>query len=352
MKKVFISCFLILLFFNTHSQTMEVGIRTSDFHGRAQEKSNWCWAACIQAILGHYRIDVEQSEIVKRTFGENYNGEIPNLGGSVQNISNNLNNWEINIFGTPTHISSVFFPHAPTDDDLIRFLKQKQPIYISYKSSLSTNHAILIISCRYIIESGRCKVIDFTAVDPWPSKDNVRNDGVVNYNYNNFYNLFNYFWIITKRTIGHLQVSNKNLRSCYTPFCEELKKVVNDYGNKFINLRGSEVLENKIYRSTIKFPGEKGSHILIGSKAPTYFVSFYSSYNRDSCEVVYENLLKELAFFDVDVEEQSSKKIRFNKTVFFNIGDDISITVSKKYIANKFSASLTVQSERYADLFE
>lgn len=307
--KVFIlsSTFNLLLlipnFLFSQTNLKEVGIGDKDFYPHAQENTNWCWAASIQMILEHYKVYKTQTEIIERTFGRNYNGELPNLGGSVQTISNNLNNWEVDYIGRPSEIKSVFYAHPPSSAELVYFLKDKQPIYLSYKSSSSTNHAIVITSCRYFETTDGPQVVDLTVRDPWPSKENVRADGLIKYNYSSFSSLMNYFWIVSVRFKGHTKASSTLITECSSPFCSSLKKVLNDFDSKFPNLRG-EQMGDITYRSTIKFPNERSSYLFTGT-SQYYYVNFYKGRNLDSSKLIYEDLKANFELAGISVEETS-----------------------------------------------
>ncbi len=360
MKKI-LNIFFWGLTINSLAQSniKEVGILDKDFFAHAQEKTNWCWAASIQTILGYHNVLLSQTEIVDRTFGKNQTGELPNFVGSVQVISDNLNNWEIDLLKRPIKINSVFYPYAPTPNELINFLKNKQPIYISYKSSLSTNHAIVITSCRYIETNGSYNIIDFTARDPWPSVENVNSDGIVKYNYLNFSNKFNYFWIISTRLKGHISIPIEPINNCSSPFCETLKTILKDYGNNFNNLK-SQKITTKIFKSKIIFPNEVTSQIRDfeglnydndGKVFPSYKVTFYKGTIKDSSIIMFENLKSNFNFLNILLEENTNSDTGIfnskNKSVHMYIGDGIIISLNWRYDEkpSKYYVNMEIQSE-------
>ncbi len=344
------------------SQILEVGIPSDKFPAHAQEKSNWCWAACIQMALEYDGVYISQSEIVYRTFGANFNGELPNLGGSVQNISSNLNGWEIDIANRQIEVASVFFSHPPSASEVVYFLEQKKPIYISYKSSLSTNHAILIISCRYIETSNGLQVIDFTAVDPWPSSENVGTNGIVTYNYSVFYPLLNYFWIITTKRSGHVNASQSSLSHCSLPFCSSLLKILEDYDNNFDNLKGQEIVEGRVFRSKIKFPNEissmisdfRGRNFGQDHKAyPSYVIRFYKGFNTDSSRIIFDDLKANFELLNIKLEESSTgsphnnySKSFQNRTIHIHFDDERVVTL-KLFLGSdgRYNVVMHIQSE-------
>lgn len=282
----------------------QVGLDENRFYTFQQQKTNWCWAASIQMVLFYNHIIVEQPEIVQRTVGANYNGEIPNLGGSVQMISNNLNKWQLDIVGRQTSITSDFIPHAPSAEEMIENLKKQQPIYLSYKSSLSTNHAIVITSCRYIETAKGYEILDFTVRDPWPSPENLATKGTLKYSYKAFYPLMNFFWIIALKVSGNNIASSKDLSSCQTAFCTTLAKILNGFNNSFIEIKQDAASSTISFRSKLKFQNEIFNHISNG-EYPSYFADFYDGSNYDSSFIIYQQLKAELNFIIPGLEESS-----------------------------------------------
>ena len=57
-----------------------------------QQKSNWCWAACIQTILRFNDENLKQSEIVENVYGEPYNWTAS--GNDIAEAFNGWHGWK------------------------------------------------------------------------------------------------------------------------------------------------------------------------------------------------------------------------------------------------------------------
>lgn len=98
---------LILLFavnFAVNAQTFRGGeifrIKDSDVYWAAvkteyfvesvarQEEDNWCWAACIQAVLRYHDMRFSQSDIVRQVYDDSYDWT-----ASGNRIAQSLNGW-------------------------------------------------------------------------------------------------------------------------------------------------------------------------------------------------------------------------------------------------------------------
>lgn len=53
-----------------------------------QYKENWCWAACLQMVLEYYGLEVSQSRIVERAYGDDYD-----LTANGEDIAAAVNGW-------------------------------------------------------------------------------------------------------------------------------------------------------------------------------------------------------------------------------------------------------------------
>ncbi len=340
---------------NSYCQTTvkEVGISDSDFTSYSQQKSMWCWAACIQMILHYNHVYVPQTDIVERTFGKNYTGEIPNLGGSVQVISNNLNKWEVDLAERPMQVKSVFYYHPPSPSELIYFLKNKQPIYLSYKSGLNSNHAIVITSCRYIEDKNGITINEITVRDPWPSAKNLRSDGLLKYNYSTFYNLMNYYWIVSVRRKGDVSASSVSFNNCDLPICNSIQKTLKSMDNNFKDLYGEKIGPSQIrVKSTIVFPGERSNMISKLENDPYYYISFYKGNRKDSSDYIFEDLKSVFSSLDIKLEVLQEKRFDkskpdIRKTINIIFTDEKVITIHWTYTSNKkeYSVGMTFQKK-------
>jgi hypothetical protein len=338
---------LVMSVQTAHSQDwQEVGIDKSKFNAHAQEKDSWCWAAGIQMILQYNHIDKSQEEIVERAYGRRYDGTLPNLGASAETISNNLTNWHVDITGRDLVVNSSLFRGIPQDEDIVQYLAGDQPILISYRSSISSNHAVVITSCRYEETSSGPKIKQITVSDPWPSKINVRNDGVVTYDFDRFRDLIDFYWIVSSRVKGYTHIANDAFDQCSTPFCLCLQKVLKGFDNGFADIRGRQSSAT-IYRSSFKFPGEQSDYFSI-TKTPMYYVSFYRGTNSDSADITFQTIkanFKALKFEEGSWNAQGGSMDSHDKTVKFLLESDKMIVLKWVNSGGRYSVQMLIQTK-------
>lgn len=147
----------------------------------AQRNSQWCWAAAIQMVLNYYGVNILQEHIVARTYGTDPYGRLPDWAGRLDAISNNLNNWSIDNAGQTYMVLSTLNWGAPSPTVLFQELQQGRPVIVSYLSSPTTAHAVVISGAK-IIQSPTGPVLQSVVVrDPWPSPQNVATRGRIEY---------------------------------------------------------------------------------------------------------------------------------------------------------------------------
>lgn len=186
------------------AQAIYVGIpsNTMNFFAAEQENSNWCWAASIQMTLNYYGVSIAQPQIVARTYGLDPNGPLPNWTGSFSAITNNLNNWNIDNSGHPYAVSASLNWGAPTPAILINELSQGHPVLVGYKSGPNSGHAVVITAVNYDISSMGPIIQSVVVRDPWPSPQNIENNGRVEYPGNQIANLMQAYWYIRVQIIS------------------------------------------------------------------------------------------------------------------------------------------------------
>jgi len=300
MKKI-LTLILVLVSFTIKSfgqYGVSVGIDAKDFWLIGQNKTNWCWAAAIQMVLDYYKVDMSQEKIVERTFGKSYYGELPNWAGSIQNISTNLNNWGVNRYNKPLKTNSIFLNHRPSPEDLVEYLTKKQPIILSYKSGYNTNHAIVIINCRYVKTTSGIQIIDFTAADPWKSVGNGYKGELMIYSYKEFYDLMNYYWLLSVKMDGDYFATTKAIKNCNTEFCTEVNRALNGFDNDFTNVK-TKIVGDAIhtYYTNLKFTNANTSSLSTGI-LPYVHVSFYRGEDEAMANDAFERLKLKLNFLE------------------------------------------------------
>lgn len=182
-------------------QAQYVGIPSAqmNFYAAAQNNSQWCWAASIQMVLNYYGVNIQQEQIVARTYGRDPYGRLPNWTGSFGVITANLNNWNVDNRGRNYGVRASVNRGAPTPTILIRELSQGRPVIVGYRSGPNSGHAVVITAVSYT-SSPRGPVIQSVVVrDPWPSARNRRNNGRVEYRGAEFAAKMQAYWYIRVR---------------------------------------------------------------------------------------------------------------------------------------------------------
>lgn len=160
-----------------------VGITAKKFNyfASAQRNSEWCWAASIQMIFNYYGIDINQEQIVARSFKKDVNGVLPNATGDVKVITDNLNNWSIDNQGKGYQVQANLKYGAPTPSYLVKELANERPVLIGYKTGPNTGHAVLITACSYYPTPDGPQIRSMIVRDPWPSPENKESIGRIEY---------------------------------------------------------------------------------------------------------------------------------------------------------------------------
>ncbi|WP_461044012.1 C39 family peptidase [Spirosoma harenae] len=182
-------------------QPIYVGIPKNrfDHFASAQTNSNWCWAASLQMIFNYYGIDITQAQIVRRSYGSDPYGNLPNWTGSMQLITANLNNWSFTNSGIQYSVQASLNLGPPNPTYMIQELSAGRPILIGYKSGPNSGHAVVITACSYIQTNLGPYIQSIVVRDPWPSPQNIANQGRVEYPALNLGSLIQSHWYVRIR---------------------------------------------------------------------------------------------------------------------------------------------------------
>lgn len=122
-----------------------IGFRTEEVQQFAamQKGTQWCWAACIQMVLGSQGILVKQEDIVQRTYGCDPWGRLPDWSASDQTITANLNGWAHRVDGRRVSVRARQFPGAPSPETIVTELNNRRPIVMAYRTSPVTGHVVV-----------------------------------------------------------------------------------------------------------------------------------------------------------------------------------------------------------------
>jgi hypothetical protein len=165
-----------------------------NYFASVQEKPQWCWAASIQMLMNYYNVDIDQQQIVKRTYGRS-NGELPDWAASISTIHKNLNYSGIDKRGRQYMVRAEVGFGAPEPALLISELSQKRPMVIGYKANFG-GHVVLITAVSYY-ESNKGPIIRSIVVrDPLPEINNQFDNGRVEYEASTLANRIDAYWLV------------------------------------------------------------------------------------------------------------------------------------------------------------
>ncbi|MEZ4887671.1 MAG: papain-like cysteine protease family protein [Chitinophagales bacterium] len=169
--------------YNSNESALKyVGIPSEklNYIASAQENSQWCWAASIQMIFNYYGVDITQSQIVSRTYGTDYWGNLPDWPASFQTIHANLNNWSIDNNGQYYEVSAEMGMGTPTPAFLVEELSNNRPVIIGYNTGQG-GHAVIVTAISYYPTAYGPQVQTIIVRDPWPSYSNLQSLGRIEY---------------------------------------------------------------------------------------------------------------------------------------------------------------------------
>lgn len=167
-----------------------------DFVAATQKEDQWCWAASIQMVFNYYGLQISQEDIVRRTFGLDFNGNLINRAATDAEITNALNAWGIDYNGIRFTISAQYYLGAPIPSGLVSELNIAHPIIVAYRSGPNTGHAVVLTACSYLPTTYGPNVQSIIVRDPWPSHANILNKGRKEYFGTSLVSQMEAYWII------------------------------------------------------------------------------------------------------------------------------------------------------------
>jgi hypothetical protein len=170
---LFFSCFVL----KTYGQPREgvvyqypdgsysAGVQSENFQFIAaqstQNKTNWCWAACVQMVLRYQNLDVRQDVIVTKAYGSTVNQP-----ADCGVIANAANNW--NIGGKTIRTYQQSSANGP---QLVDDLARKYPVIIGLNiPGQNIGHAYVLTAIFYT-RNAQNQIVPWKVVlrDPWPN---------------------------------------------------------------------------------------------------------------------------------------------------------------------------------------
>ena len=176
-----------------------IGIPDSqfDYNAASQKSKQWCWAASIQMILNYYGVDINQEQVVARSYGIDENGNLPDWPASFNLITENLNGWEIDSNGRQHLLHAVMGYGPPAPADLINELSNGKPVIVAYRSGPGSSHAVVITGLSYIDSPDGPLVRSITVRDPWPDDHDLKFLGKLDYSAKSLAQQVEAFWFIS-----------------------------------------------------------------------------------------------------------------------------------------------------------
>lgn len=131
------------------------------FFAARQKQPLWCWAACIQMLIGFRNVFATQEEIVARVFGWPVNGS-----ANAGMILRALRGVAFDTEGGPVMIEAIC---ADDLSDIFVDLKQGEPVMVGVKMPGGTGHALVATAMTYTIDDiGAIVPLSVILRDPSP----------------------------------------------------------------------------------------------------------------------------------------------------------------------------------------
>jgi hypothetical protein len=132
----------------------------------AQQRSQWCWAACVEMMFSHAGHDVSQSTIVEEAYGG-----IANIPAQAWQVSSALNRtWEDDDGGRfKSRLVAAYDQdagvYAISDAFIVNSLANDRPLVLG-----ATGHAVLLTAIEYDLFNNYPVVKAAECFDPWPGR--------------------------------------------------------------------------------------------------------------------------------------------------------------------------------------
>jgi hypothetical protein len=200
MKRILPLLFILCFAAKSQSQIQPtyVGIPSGvfNYYSASQQNSNWCWAASIQMIFNYYHVNINQAQIVRRSYGMDPYGNLPNWTGSLPVITANLNNWNVDNSGRQYRVQAVCYQTRPNDAYIVQELNAGRPVLIGYMTGPNSGHAVVATACSYYQTPQGIRLHTIVVRDPWPSQQNINSMGRNEYAWANFAPQINAHWYV------------------------------------------------------------------------------------------------------------------------------------------------------------
>ena len=141
-----------------------VGVRTDRFnyYVAKQKKTNWCWAATIQMVIGFHGIRVGQEQIVRYV-----KGHLANQRAVGPEILKGLN--FVFTDNTGRKFRGWTSEYIRTDKELIDDLGYRWPLIVGLRNPTLGGHAYVLTGVYFYGHWTRPRIYAVVLRDPWPT---------------------------------------------------------------------------------------------------------------------------------------------------------------------------------------
>jgi len=130
----------------------------------AQERQDYCWAACVQMVLKRYGVERSQGEIDFKGNGPNLFNLFPDRSGYRFSIEYNFNEPFTGTF----HCTSG--EGAPEPRKLLDELHNHRPVIVGYDEGPQARHAVVVFAAEYTQTNTWPVLQTIHVVDPFPGR--------------------------------------------------------------------------------------------------------------------------------------------------------------------------------------
>jgi hypothetical protein len=164
---------VIPAFGQTQSSWSVVGIPSDKMDAAAaeQQSTHWCWAAAIQMALSTSGVSVTQEQIVRRSYGTDNFGNLPDWGANFNVITSNLTGWVVDQSGKSFRVGCQQGFGAPPPSVLISALHDGHAVILAYITPQGGAHAVVCTAAMYMQSMYGPNIGGIVVRDPWPRPD-------------------------------------------------------------------------------------------------------------------------------------------------------------------------------------
>lgn len=147
----------------------EVGVSPANWMNiyAAQQQSQWCWAACLQMLFASRGWRVDQTRIVRQTYGELYN--LPAFSAAnIAALSNRIwsddagRNFSSQLVAAYDYYAGV---NSLDNATILQALASERPMILCNRS-----HAMLLVGAQFVPTAYGPHIVNMGVFDPWPGR--------------------------------------------------------------------------------------------------------------------------------------------------------------------------------------